>query len=253
MLTLPGGVSLSYLTRGDIGGPVTVLLHGLTGSAREMLPTAEALASAGHRAVALDQRGHGRSTRRPGDLSREAYVADVVALIREVAGGGPVTLAGQSMGGHTAMLTAAWHPGLVSRLVMLEAGVGGGDRVKLSDWPASFPSREAAAAFLGDSPIAGAWLEDLEERDGGWRPRFDMDIMRGAIDPVTDVARWAEWERVTAPTLLVTGDKGIISQAEIEKMLAVRPEAAHAVIAGAGHDVHLEQPGAWIETLLRAL
>ncbi|XVU21161.1 alpha/beta fold hydrolase [Actinoplanes sp. CA-054009] len=257
MLTLSGGVSLSYLTRGRADGPATVLLHGLAGSAAEMLPTAEALAGAGHRAVALDQRGHGRSTRRPGDLSREAYVADVVALIREETGGGPVTLIGQSMGGHTALLTAAWHPELVSRLILLEAGVGGGEPAELgqwfASWPAPFPSLDAAASFLGPRPITEAWLADLEERDGGWWPRFDADIMQAAIDPVTAVARWAEWERITAPTLLVTGDKGNIPADEIEKMLAVRPETAHVVIAGAGHDVHLEQPGAWIEALLRAL
>ncbi|SNY66681.1 alpha/beta fold hydrolase [Paractinoplanes atraurantiacus] len=256
MLTLPSGVSLSYLTRGSAGGPVTVLLHGLAGSAREMLPTATALAAAGHRAVALDQRGHGRSTRRPGDLSREAFVADVVALIREVADG-PVTLVGQSMGGHTAMLTAAWHPDLVGRLVMLEAGVGGGERAELgryfASWPLPFPTLEAAASFLGPKPITGAWLADLEERDGGWWPRFDADVMQAAIDPVTAVARWAEWEQIIAPTLLVTGEKGIVPATETEQMLAVRPETAHAVIAGAGHDAHLEQPEAWIEALLRGL
>ena len=45
------------------------------------------------------------STTRPGDLSREAFVADVIHVI-ESAVGGPVALVGQSMGGHTAMLVA---------------------------------------------------------------------------------------------------------------------------------------------------
>jgi pimeloyl-ACP methyl ester carboxylesterase len=71
-----------------------VILHGLAGSAREFLPTAAALPE--FRTVLVDLRGHGSSTRCPHDLSREAFVADVVRVIEEVAAG-PVVLVGQSM------------------------------------------------------------------------------------------------------------------------------------------------------------
>ncbi|MEV4351872.1 alpha/beta hydrolase [Actinoplanes sp. NPDC049596] len=250
-------LNLASLSRGRPGDPVVVLLHGLAGSAREMLPTADALAGAGYFAVALDQRGHGRSTRRPDDLSRQAYVSDVVALINEVSPGAPVTLVGQSMGGHTAMLTAAWHPELVSRLVMLEAGVGGGARAELGEWfaswPTPFPSLEAAAAFLGPAPITEAWLRDLEERPDGFHPRFDPDIMQAAIDAVTAEARWPEWSRITAPTLLVTGQNGTLAAAELTRMLDTRPAVTHRVIADAAHDAHLEQPAAWLDILLAYL
>lgn len=49
-------------------GPTVVLLHGLSGSSRELLPTGRALQ--GYRVLLVDQPGHGRSTRRPDDLSR---------------------------------------------------------------------------------------------------------------------------------------------------------------------------------------
>src|SRR4051794_12109479 len=101
---------LSCLVTGSSGPPV-VLLHGLAGSAREI-----ARPLPGHRVIAPDQRGHGHSVRRPTDVSRKAYIADVVHLIEAWADGDPVTLAGQSMGAHTAMLTAAGHPELVSGL-----------------------------------------------------------------------------------------------------------------------------------------
>src|SRR5258707_231759 len=124
------GVVLSCLRDG--AGEVVVLLHGLAGSAQEMLPTAKAVLP-NYRVIAIDQRGHGHSSRRPGDVSRRAYVDDVVAVVAELAGGGPVTLVGQSMGGHTALLVAGWHPDLVRRLVLVEAGVGGGED---QDYPA---------------------------------------------------------------------------------------------------------------------
>ena len=88
----------------DLGGdsPVVVLLHGLAGSSRELLPTAHALQ--GHRVLLVDQQGHGASTRLPDDLSRDAFVSDVVTAIEEFVPRRRVTLVGQSMGAHTAFL-----------------------------------------------------------------------------------------------------------------------------------------------------
>jgi len=166
-----------------------VLLHGLAGSAREMAVTLP-----GHRVIAPDQRGHGHSCRRPADLSRAAYVADVVRVIEELAGGGPVALAGQSMGAHTAMLTAAEHPALVSRLVMLEGGVGGSEDdyparlgTWFASWPVPFASPAAAIEFLGATALARSWAEDLAERADGYWPRLDPDIMQ-APGPAAAVA-----------------------------------------------------------------
>jgi pimeloyl-ACP methyl ester carboxylesterase len=106
-------------------GPCVVLVHGLAGHAAEWDRTAEVLA-ARCRVIAFDQRGHGQSSCRPADLSREAFVRDVVAVIDRLGSGEPVSLVGKSMGAHTAMLTAAAYPQLVDRLVMVEGGVGGG-------------------------------------------------------------------------------------------------------------------------------
>ncbi|GID97376.1 hypothetical protein Adi01nite_67880 [Amorphoplanes digitatis] len=250
------GVILSCL---DVGSArdVVVLLHGLAGSAREMWQTAESLLPA-RRVIAIDQRGHGHSTRRPGDLSRSAYVDDVAAVIDRLADGGPVTLVGQSMGGHTAMLTAARYPGLVSRLVMLEAGVGGRAAdddypARLGDWFASWPvpfaDERAAAGFLGSTPIARSWLCDLERRADGLWPRFEPEVMRAAIEGVAERARWEEWREVRAPTLLAYGGNGTTTAAEVIRMLELRPGVAHAVIPDAGHDVHLERPGEWARLL----
>jgi pimeloyl-ACP methyl ester carboxylesterase len=222
-----------------------------------MLPTAESLLPRGRRVIAVDQRGHGYSTRHPCDLSRQAYVQDVVAVVEVLTAGEPVALVGQSMGGHTAMLVAAWHPALVRRLVLLEAGVGGGSAEDYSaklgawfaSWPVPFPSARAAAEFFGSTPIAQSWIRDLEERADGLWPRFDPDVMKGAIDAVAEKARWEEWEKVKAPTMLVCGQSGTLTAAEVRQMLALRPDVRHVVIPDAGHDAHLEQHEAWVHVL----
>ena len=228
-------------------GPPLVLLHGLAGSAQEM-----AVPLPGHHVIAPDQRGHGRSVRRPADLSREAYVADVVRVIEVLAGGGPVALAGQSMGAHTAMLTAARHPELVSRLVMLEGGVGGSTEdypARLgkwfASWPVPFPSRTAAVEFLGATSLARAWAEDLEHRADGYRPRFDPDVMETAIRGVAETAQWADWQRVRAPTLLVLGADSRIPDDEVTRMGELRPGLELVTIPDSGHDAHLDQPEVW--------
>jgi pimeloyl-ACP methyl ester carboxylesterase len=132
------GAVISYLDSRDDGAPV-VILHGLAGSASEFIPTAEALDE--YRVILIDQRGHGHSTRAPLDTSRTAFVADVVRVI-ETEALGPVSLVGQSMGAHTAMLTAASRPDLVERLMLLEGGEGTGnlaENATMGDYFQSWP------------------------------------------------------------------------------------------------------------------
>lgn len=138
------GTKITYTVNAGDGPPV-VLLHGLAGSSRELVPTALALAD--RRVVLVDQRGHGLSSTYPRDTSREAFVSDVVRVITAETSE-PVTLVGHSMGAHTAMLVAAARPDLVRQLVMLEGNQGGGsaeDHAALGDffrsWDAPFPSR----------------------------------------------------------------------------------------------------------------
>ncbi|WP_398653101.1 alpha/beta fold hydrolase [Streptomyces griseus] len=63
-----------------------------------------------HRAVALDQRGHGQSAKpADGPYTREVFVADAVAAIEQL-GLGPAVLVGHAMGALTAWQLAAARP-----------------------------------------------------------------------------------------------------------------------------------------------
>src|SRR5215207_7786140 len=94
------GAIVHYLDSAGSGRPV-ILLHGLAGHAGEWLATMRHLFPR-WRTVAVDQRGHGRSTRVSDDLSRDAFADDVAAVIDAAAIESPVVLIGQSMGAHTA-------------------------------------------------------------------------------------------------------------------------------------------------------
>lgn len=248
-----GDTRLFVVDRGGDGPPV-VLLHGLAGSSRELLPTADALTDR-FRVLLIDQRGHGRSSRRPADLSREAFVNDVVAVVEQILQG-PVRLVGQSMGAHTAFLTAAARPDVVDRLVTLESHVAGDSRPEearklgefFTSWPTPFADAAAARRFLGETPLATAWIHDLEATPQGLRPRFDPDIMQTAIAAV-HAPRWAEWENFVTPTLAVFAEHGMFSAAEKDELIRRRPGTLRADIPGASHDAHLDAFDAWIEVL----
>ncbi|MGW8352809.1 alpha/beta fold hydrolase [Streptomyces wedmorensis] len=247
------GVRLVCRDWGGAGSDV-LLLHGLAGHAGEWDATARLLRDAGHRVVALDQRGHGGSERRPEDASRAAYVADVVAVASELGLERPV-LVGQSLGGHTAFLTAAAHPELARALVLVEAGPGGAEPGTqevvggwLKGWPVPFASRREAVAYLGDGKdaVGEGWASGLEERDGGLWPRFDPEFMVRSLDEVAARAFWEEWDAVACPVLSVVGEGaqgGIIGGEEYAEMARLRPGLHGSSVPGTGHDVHLERPG----------
>jgi pimeloyl-ACP methyl ester carboxylesterase len=114
------GVRLHYVEAGD--GPPVVLLHGFPEfwySWRHQLP---ALAAAGFRAIAPDQRGYNLSDRPPGvsNYRVEHLVGDVAGLICSVAGG-RAAVVGHDWGGAIAWALAMRHPELVDRLVILNA------------------------------------------------------------------------------------------------------------------------------------
>lgn len=234
----------------DTGTPV-VLLHGLAGHAGEWDAAAAHLAPH-HRVVAVDQRGHGASERRPADVSRTAYMADVRAVCEQLGLHRPV-LVGQSLGGHTAMLTAAAHPELVRGLVLVEAGAAAGDPGTaeeiggwLDSWPVPFPSPAAARDFLTGQGLNGeAWAAGLELRADGWHPRFERSVMVAAVSGNTGRDWWPQWRGVRCPTLLVLGEKGIIPPAESVRMLGCADPSARTTavsVPGTGHDVHLDRP-----------
>jgi pimeloyl-ACP methyl ester carboxylesterase len=203
----------------DFGGagPAVLLLHGLGGHTGEWTETASWLTE-GHRVVALDARGHGESERRPADVSLDARVADVVFAIEELHLA-PVVLIGQSLGGITALLTAAGRPDLVSRLVLADAGLA-----------------------ADDDTVVGEVIEVLAT----WpEPRFDLDVMERTLRAAVGRSYWAEWERIECPTLVVRAEHGLVPADEAEAMAARRPDTRIVELSEAGHDLHLDSPAGW--------
>ncbi|MEW2067692.1 alpha/beta hydrolase [Streptomyces sp. NPDC007346] len=235
----------------DGEGPPLLLLHGLAGHCGEWEALTARLA-ARHRVVAFDARGSGASTRRPGDVSRAAHVRDVVEVAQALGlSTGRLVLVGQSMGGLTALLTAAAHPELVHALVLIEAGPGGPSPslpetigAWLDSWPVPFPDAEAATAFFGGGAAGRAWAAGLAPGPGGLHPRVDRDVMVATVQENAERDYWDAWDQVRCPVLVVRAEKGMLEQQEADRMAERRPGTRIAVVPDAGHDAHLDDPAA---------
>ncbi|MBC5829640.1 MAG: alpha/beta hydrolase [Candidatus Eremiobacteraeota bacterium] len=245
-------INLRYVDFGGTG-ETAFLLHGLCGTADEWTDTAEWLCSTRH-VVAIDQRGHGQSTRRPALVSPQSYVNDAARIIKrlEVT---PAVVIGQSMGGRVAFALAAQHPSLVKSVVVVEAtpAVDPNNRdydnisALLNSWPVPFQTRAAARDFFGGATLAAnSWAESLEAREDGLWPRFDVDIMLKTIEEFNRVDWWPIWRQVKQPTLILGGEQSTsVHRNDFLLMMASAPQASYVSVQGAGHDVHLEQPAQW--------
>jgi pimeloyl-ACP methyl ester carboxylesterase len=103
---------------GPVDGPRVVLVHGLGGSHANWAALGPLLAAT-TRPVALDLAGFGYTpgTRKTAHVAANARL--LARFLREEIGE-PAILVGNSMGGMISIITAAAHPGLVDRVVLLD-------------------------------------------------------------------------------------------------------------------------------------
>ncbi|MCI3226376.1 alpha/beta fold hydrolase [Streptomyces sp. NP-1717] len=240
--------------------PGVLLLHGLMGRASHWAATARRL-SGRHRAVALDQRGHGRSDKPPdAPYTREAYVSDVEAVIEQL-GLAPVTLVGHAMGALTAWQLAAKRPDLVGALIICDmraSALGAASQREWVDWfdtwPVPFATLADVRKWFGEddpwlerpSPGRGEYFaEVMAERADGWRPVFSRRQMLVSRETWVHDAHWEELAQVRCPTLVVRGLDGELGRAEAHEMVRVLPHGQYAEVTDAGHLAHYDRPDAW--------
>ncbi|MEA2358389.1 MAG: hypothetical protein QOI62_1649 [Solirubrobacteraceae bacterium] len=158
-----------YIDDAGAGVPV-VLLHGLTATHRYVVMGSKALERSGHRVVAYDARGHGRSDPAPdpgaygyddlaGDLER---VMDERGIERAV-------LAGASMGAHTLLRFALERPERAAGLVLITPAYdpvahARGDGLERWDALAAGLREGGVEGFVaayGDPGVPDAWRDTV--------------------------------------------------------------------------------------------
>lgn len=163
-----GRVSLAGSDTGE-GSPV-VLLHGLTATRRYVVMGSRALERSGHRVIAYDARGHGRSSPAE-DVEAYGYDElglDLVAVLDSLEVERAV-LAGASMGAHTLLWLALRAPERVGGLVVITPGYDPGEQEdpdRLARWDALADGLERGGVdgFLeayGEPRVPERWRETV--------------------------------------------------------------------------------------------
>lgn len=251
--------------RGAAGRPM-LLIHGLASNARMWDGVARELSARGHRVVAIDLRGHGRSTKPSNGYDFATITDDVRAVVEHMGGDKPV-VAGQSWGGNVVIELAARFPGLTHAVACVDGGF-----IQLSD---EFPAWEQCAERLAppllegtlasrleaamraahpDWPESGieSMLANFEVRDDGtvrpWLSRANhMTILR---------ALWEHHPRdlyplIAEPVLMIAAKDPQSppgKDAAVEQAMALLPRGSALWIVG-DHDLHAQHPVAIADSL----
>ncbi len=241
-------VRIHYRVTGRPGAPPILFIQGL-GADKHGWDLQRLASAPWYRAVALDNRGAGRSDKPHGTYSLEQMADDAVTVL-DHAGLDTAHVVGASMGGAISQILAVKYPERLRSLTLAcTAGQNHPWREELlASWRDAALARgigsmgqEAARWVIGPRSFrrllpAMGWLGPLALG----RPSHAFAAQCDAIMNV-DTSYADELANVTVPTLVVVGNQDILTPRGDSEELAERiPTAELAVISGAAHGLMIE-------------
>jgi pimeloyl-ACP methyl ester carboxylesterase len=247
----PAGLHLEE--SGD-DGPLVLCLHGIGSSSAAFAPQTEALAAA-HRTVAWDAPGYAGSADPEHGLTLDDYADTAAEVIR--ARDTEAHVVGVSWGGVIALRLATRHPDLVASLTVADSTPGSGTSPEKA---AAMRARVPELESLGPRAFAQRRAPRLLSQDA------PPELVRRVVDTMADSIRLpgyasaaesmartdlrGELHRVTAPTLVLCGEKDRITGPDASQVLAGGlHKTAYVIVKDAGHLANQEQPerfNAWL-------
>jgi esterase len=250
-------MKLHFRQYGPGHGEPVILLHGLFGSHDNWHTLSQRLAER-WRVWAVDQRNHGHSPH-AAEMNYPVMADDVARFCRDHALAG-VRVVGHSMGGKTAMQFALAHPEAVARLAVVDVAPRAYDAAHseisaalLSLDLAAFQTRrqveEALAPSIPELAVRRFLLKNLAHGpDGAFRWKLNLrDIFHNhaALNAAVEADRPFD-----KPALFLRGDRSdYIRAGDAAGIRRLFPRGEIRTIAGAGHWVHADAPGAFLGAL----
>jgi carboxylesterase len=191
-------------------GPGVLCLHGFTGTPYEVAPLARALADAGFAVSAPLLAGHGATAAALAATRWRDWLSSAEAALhqlRSTSNGGPIAIAGFSMGGLLALRLARVQPGAVSALVLMSVPL------RLPDWQAAvLRGFRRLPSFLRESRLAtlrkhaGSDVTDPRVRDEN--PSL-VEMPLAGIAELVDLGETVRRDlpSIQAPALVVHGER----------------------------------------------
>ena len=225
-ITLANGVRLEIAEKGPRGGTPIVMLHGITDSRHSFDPVWDHLPNDWH-AIAVSQRGHGASDKRPERYSTPDFAADI-ALLAQVLDLPPMVVVGHSMGSSVALQLAGDRPDVVHAVV----GIGTFARYRdkadlrayldtevaaLQDPVPDAVAREFQVSTLAH-PIDEAMLEVMVRESR----KVPARVWRAAFDGLLEDRFCTGIPTIQAPVLLLWGSATVMRCAATRTSCAPR-------------------------------
>ena len=251
---------------GGSGLPPIVCLPGLTRNARDYHLLAERLAP-DWRVIAVDFRGRGESgaAKDPASYVPETYVADVEAMLTNLAVERFVAV-GTSLGGLVTMMLAQAAPGRIAGAVLNDVGpeieAAGLQRIRgyvgrASSFPTWMHAARAVAEANRDVHL-GFGIEDwlaMAKRLYRLTPSgkivldYDLKIAEPfkTFDGAAPPDLWPALDTLRgAPALVVRGERSdVLSPATAARMVAALPASELVTVPATGHAPTLAEPEAF--------
>lgn len=283
LTALGEGARLAGLEFGDPDRPLDLIFLHANGfnamTYRSMLaPLAERL-----HMLAIDLPGHGRSPQRvpvEGRTSWTDMVDDMAALLRALAPPAPVVLAGHSIGGATALFTAADHPRAVKGLALFDPVImspsvveemrrtqgrphrgnplaEGADRRRavFADRAAVLESYRGRGAFKTwpEAALADYVADGFKDRADGQVELACAPAWEASNFRAHDHDPWAVIARLAVPTTILRASIGSTCSLEREDQLPAAVPRRHVeTIPDTSHFLPIERPDLARATLLAA-
>ena len=193
------GHEFAFIDEGE-GDPV-LLIHGFGSSHSVNWVTpgwVQTLNQAGYRAIALDNRGHGRSAKiyDPAAYTPQAMAGDAVALLDHL-GIARSHVMGYSMGARITAFMALQAPARVATVIL--GGLGYGMVEGVGDWD------PIARALLADDPAAIADPRGRMFRAFADQTKSDRKALAACISRSRDLLSEEDMARIAQPALVAVG------------------------------------------------
>ena len=253
---------VSYRHYEAIGKPGMLLIHGMNAHSRWWDFIAPQLLDR-YQVAAMDLTGMGDSDYRY-EYSSNTYADEILAVLDDAKFGTDSIVVAHSFGGYMAVRAANKAPDRFKALVMVDSGIRHpDDPLPEQIWMSGarskiYPDKETALnrfRVQPPQPCDNEFLlqyiarNSLMPVDGGWTWKFDEDLLTS----LTDAERKPEEFQALTTTLGVIfgADSELFSRRTLEYMQELIPEPfLIKEIANAQHHLFLDQPQAFVESLL---
>ena len=253
---------VSYRHYEAIGKPGMLLIHGMNAHSRWWDFIAPQLLDR-YQVAALDLTGMGDSDYRY-EYSSNTYADEILAVLDDAKFGTDSIVVAHSFGGYMAVRAANKAPDRFKALIMVDSGIRHpDDPVPEQIWMSGarskiYPDKETALnrfRVQPPQPCDNEFLlqyiarNSLMPVDGGWTWKFDEDLLTS----LTDAERKPEeFQALTTTIGVIFGaDSELFSRRTLEYMQELIPKPFPVKeIANAQHHLFLDQPQAFVESLL---